>query len=109
WDEFKEKQPKTPTRFRVRLKPIIYYNFGFSDDRKWRSYLVESPDGNHRLFAYVERGSRVDDLINFADNPGGRDYVLDLRFPADNPGSNQVLIEDRIAEGWVEPEPTDSP
>ncbi len=109
WDEFMEKQPKTPTRFRVRLKPIIYYNFGFSDDRKWRSYLAESPDGNHRLFAYVERGSRVDNLINFVDNPNGGDYVLDLCFPADNPGSNQVLIEDRIAEGWVEPEPTDSP
>lgn len=109
WDEFLEKQPKTPSRFRVRLKPIIYYNFGFSDDRKWRSYLVESPDGNHRLFAYVERGSRVDNLINFADNPNGGDYVLDLRFPTDNPGSNQVLIEDRIADGWVEPEPTDSP
>lgn len=109
WEEFKEKQPKTPTRFRVHIKPIIYYNFGFSDDHKWRSYLVESPDGNHRLFAYVERGSRVDDLINLADTPGGGDYVLDLRFPADSPGTNQVLIEDRIAEGWVEPEQTDPP
>jgi len=109
WDEFKEKQPKSPTRFRVHLKPIIYYNFGFSDDLKWRSYLVESPDGNHRFFAYVERGSRVDDLINLADNPSGDDYVLDLCFPPDNPGSNQVLIAAWIADGWVEPEPTDSP
>ncbi len=109
WDEFMQKQPKTPIRFRLRLKPIIYYNFVFSDDLKWRSYLAESQDGNHRLFAYVERGSRVDNLINFADNPNGGDYVLDLRFPAENPGSNQVLIEDRIAEGWVEPERTDSP
>lgn len=109
WDEFKDRQPKTPTRFRVRLKPIIYYNFGFSDDQKWRSYLVESPDGNHRLFAYVERGSRVDNKINLADSPGGGDYVLDLRFPADAAGGNQVLIEERVADGWVEPDPADSP
>ena len=108
WEEFMEKAPTTSRRFRVRLKPIIYYNFGFADDRKWRSYLIESTDGQHRLFGYVERGSRVDDLINFTDSPSGGDYILDLCFPADNIGRNQVLITDRIAEGWVEPDSIES-
>lgn len=109
WDTFAEKCPVTPARFRVRLKPIVYYNFGFTDDAKWRSYLIESPDGNHRFFGYVERGSRVDNLINFADNPAGGDFIVELRFPSDNAGRNQVLITDRIADSWVEPDPADSP
>jgi hypothetical protein len=109
WDTFAEKAPREPGRFRVRVKPIIYYNFGFSDERKWRSYLIESPDGSHRFFGYVERGSRVDGLINLADSPAGGDFILELCFPADNIGRNQVLIHDRIAVGWVEPEKVDSP
>lgn len=109
WEMFAEKAPTTPSRFRVRLKPIIYYNFGFTDDGKWRSYLIESPDGEHRFFGYVERGTPVDNLINLADSPGGGDFILDLAFPADNVGRNQVLIKDRIAVGWVEPESAESP
>jgi len=108
WEEFMEKAPTASKRFRVRLKPIIYYNFGFADDRKWRSYLIESTDGQHRLFGYVERGTRVDELINLTDSPSAVDYILDLCFPADNIGRNQVLITDRIAEGWVEPDSIDS-
>lgn len=109
WEQFKDKAPTTPSRFRVRLKPIIYYNFSFSDDTRWRSYLIESPDGSERYFGYVERGSRVDDLINFADSPSGGDFILALSFPAENTGRNQVLITDRIAVGWIEPESADSP
>ncbi len=109
WDTFAEKAPREPNRFRVRVKPIIYYNFGFSDERKWRSYLIESPDGSHRFFGYVERGSRVDGLINLADNPTGGDFILELAFPVENTGRNQVLINDRIAVGWVEPEKVESP
>jgi hypothetical protein len=109
WETFAEKAPTTPSRFRVRIKPIIYYNFSFSDDGKWRSYLIESPDGQHRFFGYVERGSPVDALINLADTPSGGDFILDLAFPADNSGRNQVLIKDRIAVGWVEPEHAASP
>ena len=109
WDEFNEKALTTPNRFRVHLKPITYYNFSFSDDRKWRSYLIESPDGEHRFFGYVERGSPLDDRINFADNSTDQDFILDLCFPSDHSGQNQLLISDLIAEGWIEPEPTDSP
>ena len=100
WEDFLAEKPTKPTLFRVSLRPVEYYNFGFADDSRWRSYRLDSPDGEHSLFGYVERGSPTDSRIQVAPEIKVSPYSLYLHFPAEGASRNQVLIERLAAESW---------
>lgn len=107
WEEFLTEKPTASTFFRVILRPVEYYNFGFSDDSQWRSYRLDSPDGSHSLYGYVERGSFTDSRIQISPEIKMSAYSLYLRFPADRASRNQVLIDRLAAESWfIEQEET---
>lgn len=104
WSEFLQQRPVAPTVFRVLLRKVDYYNFGFTDDVKWRSYRLESQDGEAVVYAYVERGGVLDQRIQLDPDAKLTRLTLKLRFPEGAPAqSNQVLIDDLVTEGWVEP------
>jgi hypothetical protein len=100
WEDFLAEKPTAPTLFRVVLRPVDYYNFGFSDDTRWRSYRLDSPDGEHSLYGYVERGTLADSRIRISPEIKMSAYTLYLRFPDDGGSRNQVLIERPAAESW---------
>lgn len=101
WEVFTDTKPVSAKMFRVWLSPVDYYNFGFSDDLKWQSYLLESPDGNYTLYAYVERGSVLDSRLKPSPDVKKTPLTLMLSFPDDAASSNQVLVEKFVAEGWM--------
>lgn len=104
WEKLQADRPITPKRFRVKLVPQTYYNFGFTDELKWKSFGLLSPDGDHQLFGYVERGSELDRKIQLQDTPEGRDLLLDVKYPPGSTSKNQVIIDKVVAEGWLDPE-----
>jgi hypothetical protein len=87
--------------FRVVLSPVEYYNFAFSDDRKWQSYRLESPDGVHAIYGYVERNSTLDSMIRPSPDQKQAAMTLQLEFPENATSPKQVLIRKMIAEGWM--------
>lgn len=101
WEDFFASKPTVPQVFRVRLSPVEYFNFGFSDDRKWQSYRLESPDGEHSVFGYVERGSSLASRLLPSPDSKAVPLTLALRFPENATSANQVVIEKYLAEGWV--------
>jgi hypothetical protein len=107
WERFLEIRPQEPKLFRVMLGPVDYYNFGFSDDRKWRSYRLLSPDDEHSLYAYVERDSVLDARIRPSPDRKQTPLTLSLRFPPDPVSPNQVLVDKWHADGWVLDNPND--
>ncbi|HSP42190.1 MAG TPA: hypothetical protein VLO11_04925 [Luteolibacter sp.] len=100
WEDFLAEKPTAPTLFRVVLRPVDYYNFGFSDDTRWRSYRLDSPDGEHSLYGYVERATLTDSRIRLSPEVKMSAFTLYLRFPDDGGSRNQVLIERLAAESW---------
>ena len=107
WDEFLTAKPVEPVLFRVVLSPVDYYNFAFSDDRKWRSYRLVSPDGEHALYAYVERGTLLDSRLLPSPDVKQLPMTLRLAFPPGADARNQVLVRELLAEGWaLENEPS---
>lgn len=104
WEKFLETKPKTGHVFRVFMSPVDYYNFGFSDDLKWQSYRLESPDKEHSLYGYVEKESMLSHRL--LPNPDLKNaaYTLLLKYPENPASDSQVLIERLIGEGWVEDE-----
>ncbi len=101
WEEFVENRPTEPHVFRVTLKQVDYYNFDFSDDTQWQSYSLASPDGEHVLYGYAERGSILDQRVKPDDAKQSIAVTLALRFPENPEGRGQVIIDDYIVEGWV--------
>lgn len=101
WRKFIESKPSSPQIFRLILKDVDYYNFGFSNDRKWQSYLLESPDAEFSVYGYAERGTQLNSRLRLQPDVKRARIMLALKYPADATSSQQVLIERVIADGWV--------
>lgn len=101
WEKFLAEKPQDAAMFRVVLSPVEYYNFGFTDDRKWQSYRLISPDGEHSIYGYVERGLPLDLSLRLSPDIKQANLTLLLKFPPNKNSHNQVLITQILAEGWV--------
>jgi hypothetical protein len=106
WEEFRSTKPVAGHVFRVVLSPVDYYNFDFTDDRKWQSYRLESPDKEHAVYGYVEKGSLLDGQVHLDGDKKNVLMMLSLKFPPDARSDSQVEIERFVCEGWVEGEVT---
>lgn len=102
WEKFLSTTPSSSQTFRVTLSEVNYYNFMFSDESKWRSYRLISPDEEHSLYGYVEKGSVLDQKICPSEDAKVVKLMLSLKFPVGADSSGQVEIENLVAEGWVE-------
>jgi len=101
WDDFRASKPAQPKLFRVNLSPVDYYNVAFTDDKKWMSYRLESPDGRQSVYGYAEVGSVLNSKLRQPADSKAVGMILALRFPENAASDNQVLIDRIIAEGWV--------
>lgn len=101
WSDFMAKKPTQPGAFRVRLKDVEYYNRAFSEEPKWKSFLLETPDGSVTVYGYVPRDSPIASRLRPSPDAPAARYVLSLRFPENADSDNQVIIESVLAEGWV--------
>lgn len=101
WEDFMATKPTETKQFRVNLSAIDYYNTGFSDELKWQSYRLISPDGKHSIYGYAERGSITDARLKLPPDIKSSSLILNLSFPENATTSNQVLIRELVTEGWV--------
>lgn len=102
WQDFITQKPTVAKAFRVILLPIDYYNFDFTDDRKWQSYSLRSPDREHSLYGYVEREGTLNFKIMLNPDVKRAPMILSLKFPEGATSGSQVIIEDQVADGWIE-------
>jgi hypothetical protein len=104
WDKLIESRPTRPVVVRAILKWMDYYNFGFTDESKWRSYHIVSPDGEHTLYGYAERNSLLDQRLRPPEQKASVAVTLKIRFPEEGENRNQALIVEYLSDGWVLPE-----
>lgn len=101
WQEFVASKPSAAHLFRVNLCLADYYNFAFSDERKWQSYQLISPDGAYAMYGYAERGSRVNAMLPQTAGGVVVPVMVAMKFPENATSPKQVIIEKFIADGWV--------
>ena len=104
WEEFSASRTNKGQIFRVYLSPVDYYNFDFKDDSKWQSYRLESPDREHAIYGYAEKGSTLDQRIRPHADTKFIPLMLSLKFPEGAASDDQVEIERFVNDGWVEEE-----
>jgi hypothetical protein len=102
WKKFKAAKPTEPQLFRVTMKPVDYFNYTFSDEQQWSSWLLTSPDLDDTLYGFVARGSDVEQrLLSMVGDAGGVMTVM-LAFPANATADNMCQITKVVAPGWAE-------
>jgi hypothetical protein len=96
----REEKPTEPFLVRVKVEPIDYYNFEFTDDSKWSAYRLSDPDQVQTLYGYVASLGETD--LRLKPNPGEKDlpYTLRIHFPENASSDNQVIIDEIVAAGW---------
>lgn len=101
WEEFLTKKPAVAHAFRLMLCPVEYYNMAFTNDTKWQSYRLASPDGKHVIYGYAERGSMLNSKLALDCDGTQAALILALKFPDNSTSPAQVLIESRVTDSWV--------
>lgn len=104
WDEFQTTRSTRPTLMRVSVINVEYYNFAFSDDRKWQSYRLEDASGERSFFGYAPKGSlQASRMIAVGKEDESRSMIVRLRYPEKAMRRDQVIIDEVIAHGWISP------
>ena len=103
-EEMREKKPDQPFLMRVIMEPANYYNYGFSDDRKWRSLGLELKDPVYSFLGYVARDSEQDkELQIMMKNANALSCLIKVAYPSGARAKDQVEILEIVAKGWVTP------
>lgn len=92
---------------RVLVKPAMYYNYNFSDDRQWRAYETMNGDWPDPLTGYAQVGSTAANaLLRMAgqgldDSPAR--FILKVRGGGEDGARGQLEILEVVQKGWVKP------
>ena len=101
-EEMREKRPSKPFEIRVIIEPASYYNYVFSDDRKWRSLGLEIKGSVYSFLGYVKRDSEQDKSLRVTmKNSKGVPCLLKVAYPPGSRAQDQVEILEVVTEGWV--------
>jgi hypothetical protein len=101
-EKMRADKPDKPFLMRVLVQPANYYNYDFSDDRKWRSLGLELKDSIYSFLGYVERGSEQDE--KFRVMMKGAQVVpciVRVAYPTGSRAKDQVEILEILERGWV--------
>jgi hypothetical protein len=102
WDRFAKERPTQPVLFRVLASPQEYYNYEFSDEKKYLSVRLTSPDGRNTLYAYTERGTPTAYtlLSSFARSPRRTLLTVKLAFLENAQSKDSIRLLEVVAERW---------
>ena len=101
WKTMIETKPTKAILVRAKYRAASYYNFDFSDEKKWSCYEIASPDESHFIYGYVERGSDLDIMLKPNRKNVFVGVTLKISFAEGSQNEKQVLIHDRLADGWI--------
>jgi hypothetical protein len=106
FQEFRSKRPTKPVLMRSYVRLFEYYNFEFSDSKKYLCIKLMSENGESSVYAFCERGTKLARWIETdlaSTGPTGfKGYTMLVSFPP-NAQSNQCVILDKVvAQRWLQ-------
>lgn len=106
FQEFRAKRPSKPVLMRTYVRLFEYYNFEYSDSKKYLCIKLMSENGDNSVYAYCERGTKLSRWIETdlaSTGPTGfKGYTMLISFPP-NAQSNQCVNLDKVAaQRWLQ-------
>lgn len=105
FQELRTKRPTKPVLMRTYVRLFEYYNYEFSDSKKYLCIKLLSESGDNSVYAYCERGTPLAQWIErdlASTGPTGfKGYTMLISFPP-SAQSNQCVILDKVmAQRWL--------
>lgn len=117
--EFRDKKPDVPAIMRVYASVDDYYNYEFSDPKKFLSVRLRNPDGSEAVNGFCEQGGRVASAITARlatssgeSAPKGEagaakrvwaPVVVKVRFPSNPQSDHCVELMELMHGQWLAP------
>jgi adenylylsulfate kinase len=103
WEQFTDSRPSDPTTFRVYADIADYYNYEFTDEKKYLSLRLESPDGKTQLFGFLDKTSETYHKLFGKLLAGQKRLTLTVKlaYPANPLSRDCVKITQLIADRWL--------
>lgn len=105
FQELRAKRPTKPVLMRTYVRLFEYYNYEFSDSKKYLCIKLLSESGDNSVYAYCGRGTPLaqwmeKDLASTGPT-GFKGYTMLISFPP-NAQSNQCVILDKVVtQRWL--------
>lgn len=105
FQEFRAQRPSKPVTMRAYVRLFDYYNFEFSDAKRYLCIKLISESGESSIYAYCERGTKLSrwlesDLATTGPT-GFKGYIMKLSFPPGAQSNQCVKIEQVVAQRWL--------
>lgn len=102
WEKMGELKPVEPFVMRVTLSIKDFYLGDFSDERKWQSVSLNSPNEEGTIYGYVERRTAAEQLVsNFGVTTSNYDITVRARYPENATRDDQIEIIEVINNSWL--------
>jgi|TARA_B110000879_G_scaffold86853_1_gene119759 hypothetical protein len=101
-EEMVVQKPTEDVTMRVIFQRENYYNFSFSDDKKWASFRLTFFKQERSLWAYVDRESEVGKKLLMNMKSGAkRPALVKVKYPKNARADDQVIMSELITIGWI--------
>lgn len=105
FQDFRSKRPSKPVALRAYVRLFEYYNFEFSDSKKYLCMKLTSESGENSIYAFCERSSELGHWLETdlaSTGPSSfKGYLLHVSFPT-NAQSNQCVNLNKIVTArWL--------
>jgi len=106
FQEFRAQRPTKPVLMRAYVRLFEYYNFEFSDSKKYLCIKMMSEDGQNSVYGYCERGSSlarwIDADLATTGPSGFKGYTMLISFPPNAQSNQCVNLEKVVAQRWLQ-------
>ncbi|WP_395736055.1 hypothetical protein [Prosthecobacter sp.] len=103
--EFRNQRPTKAVLMRGYVRLFEYYNFEFSDSKRYLCIKLMSENGENSVYAYCERGSQLARSIDadlVSTGPSGfKGYTMLVSFPPNAQSNQCVNLEKVLAQRWL--------
>lgn len=103
WDQFKKERSTTTVLFRAFATTSDYYNYEFTDPKKFLSINLLSPDGLTSLHGFCERQTPMATALSQTLSRGNSmaGIVVRLAFPEKSESDHCVWIRQYVSDRWL--------
>lgn len=105
FQDFRTQRPAKPVVMRAYVRLFEYYNFEFSDSKKYLCIKLMSENGESSVYAYCERGTPlarwIDTDLASTGPSGFKGYTMLISFPPNAQSNQCVKLDKVIAQRWL--------
>lgn len=101
WQDLLSGKAESAGEVRLIVSRESYYNFEFSDDHKWSSFVGRSPDMADDLILYAEIGSETERIMREITEHGSTLSTLAIRDFRGSHQHRQFEVTGVLARSWV--------